>query len=293
MKNFGLKKLTLDNHLDYSACIAHDHKVKPVAMKREMQYHYSKLKSKVNAEKYVNALIVLWTDFSGDVGRYKKNIVDAAMFYADHWTFKQQLCVYNCLLLLTFPFYRDVLKGIVKQCGQGGLCVSKSIEEFLVEHCQYNLSSATLKDYCAQVLGTMLELDVIKRFTYGTFIKANTPVYDDIGVYAILKVAEALKASGEEIDWLWKCYNFEVTREFIDFFVDIDFAAIFGDGIWNKFNQEGLASIMLNNGEWSNGNGEFVYDNGSRRILRPRNSYVDIDDVKQAYGSDVFNGWDC
>ena len=293
MKNFGFKKLTVDYHLDYSACIAYDNKENPLAMKYEMQLHFSKLKSKGNAEKYVNALTTLWTDLSGDVGRYKKNIVDAAMFYADHWTFKQQLCVYNCLLLLTFPFYRDVLKGIVKQCGQGGLCVSKSIEEFLTHNCNYKLSRATIKDYIAQVIATMIELKVIMRYTNGSFIKMNTPIYDDLGIYAVLKVIEALKSVGEDASWLLNCYNFEMPREFVDFFVDIEYSAVVGDDVWNEYNAEKYKSLQLNHGMWCCGSNEFVYDNGSRRTRRPRNSYVNIDDLKKAYGSEVFHGWSC
>ena len=291
MAKFSCKKLTIDKHFDYSACISYDHHCNPLTMKYEIQRHFAHLRSKVNADKFVNALLALWTDFSGVTGNFKKNIVDAAMFYADKWTYKQQFVVYNCLLLLTFPFYRDVLKGIVDQ--RTGLFVAKTIEDYIIEKCSYDLSAATKRDLIAQVLGTMIELGVVKRFTNGTFIKSNTPVYDEIGVYAILKVAEALRASGEEIEWLWKCFNFEVRREFVSFFVDIDYAVILGDCIWSQFNEESFESLRLNNGEWRCGNGEFVYDNGSRITRRPRNSYVNIEDLMNAYGSEKFNGWSC
>ena len=101
MTNFSCKKLTVDI-LDYSACIAYDHKCNPLTMKNEMQNHFDSLRSKINAEKYVNALLALWTDFSGVTGKFKKNIVDAAMFCADNWTFKQQLTIYHYLLFKAF-----------------------------------------------------------------------------------------------------------------------------------------------------------------------------------------------
>ena len=291
MTNFSCKKLTVDKHFDYSACIAYDHKCNPLTMKNEMQNHFDSLRSKINAEKYVNALLALWTDFSGVTGKFKKNIVDAAMFCADNWTFKQQLTIYHCLILLTFPFYRDVMKGIVEQ--HTGLFVAKSIEDYLDKKCSYSLSDATVKDQIAQVLATMLGLGVIKRYYHGTFIKRNIAVLDDVAVYAILQVAFALKAKGEVSDWLWQCYNFEIRREFVDFFLDIDYEAIVGKQVWERFNEGNFKSLCLNQGEWTCSNAGFVYDNGRRKSDFQRNSFVDIGDLRNVVGGEVFNGWSC
>ena len=291
MTNFSCKKLTVDKHFDYSTCIAYDHKCNPLTMKKEMQNHFASLRSKANAEKYVNALLALWTDFSGVTGKFKKNIVGAAMFYADNWTFKQQLNIYHCLLLLTFPFYRDVMKGIVEQ--HTGLFVAKSIEDYINEKCSYSLSDATVKDQIAQVLATMLGLGVIKRYYHGTFIKRNMAVLDDVAVYAILQVTFALKAKGEVSDWLWQCCNFEIKRDFVDFFLDIDYEAIVGKQVWEQFNEGNCKSLCLNQGGWTCSDGEFVYDNGRRKSDLQSNSFVDIDDLRNAIGGDVFNGWSC
>jgi len=289
MPNFTCKKLNYIDHLDYSFIVAHDFGKDLTGLKNEIRHHYIKImKDNANRLKTINTLCYLWSDFNGALGKAKKCIVDACFFYGDTWTDFQALERYNCLLVLSFDNYRETLRAIT-DCGYG-LFTIEDVKSKMQQGVDWKLSDATIIDQLNQILGTMVEIGVVKRYKRGLYKLQKWPVFDTVSIYIVLKTYEAL-ANLEDASWFIKCFNFEIGNDFIKFFPEFNYSKIVGKKVYNKLVSSECGSMRLSMGVWTYSNDEMVYDVGKSKTELMRNLYVTIKDVKKALHKDVFNGW--
>ena len=288
--SFNCKKLKVDEHWDYGSVVARDFKNDVTGLEKELKCHFQSSRSKINGEKYKNAILAIWTDFNGVYSAHKKLVVDAAMFYGKHWTDFHHYEIYNCLALLTFPLYKDVIKAFGDKNGR--LSVYGEIKEYLDSRCGYALSEVTIKDQVHQVIGSMLELGVLRSFCRGAYILCNKPIYDCVSIYSILLVMSSLREETDDLTWLTKCFNFELSEDFICFFPMFDYEKIVGEQVWESYKRNVGSTIQLRDGEWLCTNEEMLYSNGKRLKDISKNAYLSVKDFKLCYGKETFDTWD-
>lgn len=289
MPNFSCKKLTFIDHFDYSSIVAHHHNKDSAGFKNEIRAFYAKtMRNNNNRDKTINALSYLWCDFTGTLGVAKRDVIDACFFYGDKWTDLQALERYNCLMALTFDNYRDVLRAVT-DCGYE-FFTTEGVKEKLMSRGGTKLSDATITDQINQILGTMKEIGVVKRYKRGLYKLSKWPVVDAVSIWIVLKTYEALSALGNS-SWFLKCFNFEINKDFVSFFPDFDYSALVGRATNEAFTDADAGFLRLSMGEWSYSDGEMVYDIGKRKSEIMRNLYVTIEDMKNALGKEIFDGW--
>lgn len=289
MPNFSCKKLNYIDHLDYTFIVAHDYDNDSNGFINEIKTHFNKtMKDNANRAKAISALINLWCNFDGSLGAVKREVLDACFFYGDTWTDYQPFERYNCFLLLTFDNYREILHAIT-DCGYG-FFTTEEVKSKLQQRVDWQLSDATVIDQLNQVIGTMVEIGVVKRYKRGLFKLQKWPVFDAVSIYIVLKTFEAL-GKEEDASWFLKCFNFEVDKNFVSFFPEFGYAKLVGDDVYQEFINADFGSLRLSKGTWTHADDEMVYDIGKAKSEIMRNLYVTIDDVKKALNEDVFDGW--
>lgn len=289
MPNFTCKKLNYIDHLDYSFIVAHDYGNDSNGFSNEIKTHFNKImKDNANRDKVINVLTNLWCNFDGDLGIVKREVLDACFFYGDTWTDYQPFERYNCFLLLTFDNYREILHAIT-DCGYD-FFTTEEVKSKLQKRVDWQLSDATIIDQLNQVIGTMAEIGVVKRYKRGLYKLQKWPVFDAVSIYMVLKTFEALDKE-EDASWFLKCYNFEVCKNFDRFFPEFDYVTLVGDEVYQEFINSDSGSLRLSKGTWTYDDEEMVYDIGKAKSEIMQNLYVTIDDVKKALNKDVFDGW--
>lgn len=286
MFNLTCKKITVDN-FDYGAIVAHTHK-NLLGFKKETKSHFVKtMKPNANIEKLVSSLSLLWYNFDGVLGTEKKNIVEACFFYGKNWTDYHHFEMYSCLCVLTFDNYREVLHAIT-ECGYE-FFTTDDVKEQLLKRVQIDISDATLADQINQIIGTMTEIGIVKRYKRGIYRLQKYPVFDAVSIHIILKTFEALSKM-EDASWFLKCFNLEIDKEFVSFFPCFDYSFIVGEDVYKQFVENHKGTIRLSRGSWSYGVDEMLYDIGKTKAEMKRNQYVTINDVKEALHKGSFDG---
>ena len=151
-----------------------------------------------------------------------------------------------------------------------------------------DISDATLTDQINQIVGTMAEIGVVKRYKRGIYRLKKYPIFDAVSVYIIFKTYEALSSMGDA-SWFLKCFNFEIDREFVSFFPAFDYSFIVGDEVYKQFIANPNGTMRLSIGTWSYGMDEMLYDIGKTKSEVKRQQYVTINDVKEALRKDSFD----
>ena len=289
MPNFTCKKLNYIDHLDYSFIVAHDYGNDLIGLLNELKAHFTKnMKENANRDKVINVLTNLWCNFDGALGVVKREVLDACFFYGDTWTDFQSFERFNCFMLLTFNNYREILHA-VSDCGYD-FFTTEEVKSKLQQRVDLRLSDATVIDQLNQVIGTMVEIGVVKRYKRGLFKLQKWPVLDAVSIYIVLKTFEALDKE-EDASWLLKCFNFEVCKNFASFFPEFDFERLVGKDVYQEFSNADSGSLRLSKGIWTYADDEMVYDFGKYKSEIMQNLYVTIEDVKDALGKETFNGW--
>ena len=285
MLNLTCKKITVDN-FDYGSIVAHTHRKNLLGFKKEAKSHFKKIMmANANVEKLISSLSLLWYNFDGVIGAEKKSIIDACFFYGDKWTDYHQFERYNCLCVLTFDNYRDILHAVT-DCGYE-FFTADEVKVQLLKRVKTDLSEATLTDQINQIIGTMSEIGVVKRYKRGIYRLQKYPVFDAISIYIVLKTYEAL-SSIEEASWFLKCFNLEIDGEFVSFFSSFDYSWMAGKEVYSQF-VSSSGTMRLSMGEWSCGVDEMFYDIGKTKSEVNRYQYVTINDVKEALRKDSFD----
>lgn len=287
MPNFTCKKLTRAL-FDYAFIVAHDYGNDVMGYKNEIkQFLIKTMRKNANCEKTISTLSYLFGDLSGKFGEVKAQILNACFFYG-RWTDYQSWERFNCLCVLTFDNYRDILHAIT-DCGYE-FFTTDDIKIQLLKRVKADLSDSTLTDYINQIVCTMVEIGVVKRYKRGLYKLQKCPVFDAVSIYIVLKTFEALDRE-EDASWFLKCFNFEVGKDFVSFFPAFDYTKLIGGEVYQEFINAETGSLRLSMGAWTYADAEMVYDIGKAKSEIMQNLYVTIDDVKKALNKNVFDGW--
>ena len=287
MPNFSSKKLTFCDHFDYSALVANHHRNNFAGFKQELKTHFSKtMKNNANIQKVINSLTNLWFDFSGGLGHAKKDVVAAFFYYGDKYSDFHPFERFNCLCVLTFKNYLEVLKIIA---GFGYYSFTK--DELKTRYTQRGgtrLSDATITDQINQILGTMTDIGVVKR-NNGLYKLQQRPVFDVVSIYIILRTYEALSEMGDA-SWFLKCFNFEIDKEFVSFFKQFNYSLMVDENVYKQFVENQNGTMRLSMGKWHFAEDEMVFSNGIKKSQVDPYLYVTVKEIIKGSEKETFDG---
>lgn len=227
-----------------------------VGLKRELITRSKHMvRNKVDREQMINFLYDTWCDMSGNNGMVKNFI---HQIVKQHRSYTLPLEVYRCMLALTFPSVRVIIK-----------CISNRAENnsFFTPH---ELIAEVLSDYSKDVnrydditlmLNTMLEVGIVKKLSKNLYKTQQWPVFEELCLKAVLLTASTVSGEvlGEKNDFL-KLLSFEIDHNFSDRHKEINYEKLVGETLWQSFLNSGTEyTLQYRDGRFKLSDKEFIY----------------------------------
>lgn len=209
-------------------------------------------KSKVEREQIAKILYDIWGNTEGPNGLVKKHIQQIAK---ENINYLLPFEIHRCMLTLTFPHVVEMIKVIGGYAERNAFFAPEEIIEEVICNKDDERENIELLFY------TLLEIGVIKKLSRMRYKAQQWPVFEVLGLRAVLFTACAL---GENVPEAKKSFlrllSFEITHDLVDSYKEIDYAQIVGNDLWYQFlKSEAKSSLQYKSGEFIISDEPFIY----------------------------------
>lgn len=220
--------------------------------------NYGRIKSTNNITIIINELTAMYTANTEE--KAKLRILDEAQFSCSIFLGGSYFpaSTYISLLILSFPIIKDVMKVIPSFNG------NFFTPDILIDKVDFpdSIDSYKTKRSCIyNILKTLTEIGAVKKLKKGMYKKGTVCVIDAQGIEAALLTASELSEDSiETADLYLRPYSFEITKDFIEFYDNIDYSSVIPSDKWNEFiNADEGYSLQYTEGQWTVSSEPYLY----------------------------------
>lgn len=222
-------------------------------LKSGLEYRCKKeFKSKAEREQTAKILYDIWGNTEGTNGLVKKHIQQIAK---ENINYLLPFEIHRCMLVLTFPYVVEMIKVIGGYAERNAFFAPEEIIGEVICNKDYERENVEL------LFHTLLEIGVIKKLSKTRYKAQQWPVFEVLGLRAVLLTACAL---GENVLESKKSFlrllSFEITHDLVDSYEEIDYAQLVGNDLWYQFlKSEAKYSLQYKDGEFIISGEPFIY----------------------------------